>query len=218
MTYDLIIFDYDGVVADSEVLNSTVMAEQLTAIGLPTSLDDVLAAYTGKRWRDNRPVVEAALGGPCPDDFHTNWFATCRARAPHQLKPVRGVLSFLNTRSERRCIASSSGPDWIGIGLDLFGLTDHFDGSVFTGLAVERGKPHPDLFLHAAHSLGVDPARTLVIEDSEAGVTAGVAAGMTVVGLTAGGHIRDGHAERLVARGAHHIADSYAAVGAFMTR
>ena len=60
MTYDLIIFDYDGVVADSEVLNSTVMAEQLTAIGLPTSLDDVLAAYTGKRWRDNRPVVEAA--------------------------------------------------------------------------------------------------------------------------------------------------------------
>ena len=62
MNYDLIIFDYDGVVADSEVLNSTVMAEQLTAIGLPTSLDDVLAAYTGKRWRDNRPTVEAALG------------------------------------------------------------------------------------------------------------------------------------------------------------
>ena len=75
MPYDLIIFDYDGVVADSEVLNSTVMAEQLTAIGLPTSLDDVLAAYTGRRWRDNRPVVEAALGRPCPEDFHTTWFA-----------------------------------------------------------------------------------------------------------------------------------------------
>ena len=96
MTYDLIIFDYDGVVADSEVLNSTVMAEQLTAIGLPTSLDDVLASYTGKRWRDNRPVVEAALGGPCPDDFHTNWFATCRARA----RRVPPGLSGADARSD----------------------------------------------------------------------------------------------------------------------
>ena len=216
MKYDLIIFDYDGVVADSEVLNSTVMAEQLTALGLPTSLDEVLAAYTGKRWRDNRPVVEAALGRACPEDFHTNWFATCRARAPRQLKPVPGLVDFVAARPEARCIASSSGPDWIGVGLDLFGLTDHFDGAVFTGLVVERGKPHPDIFLHAARRMGADPARTLVIEDSEAGVTAGVAAGMTVVGLLAGGHVRDGHAERLRDRGAHHLADSYAAVAAFI--
>ncbi len=218
MTYDLIIFDYDGVVADSEVLNSTVMAEQLTAIGLPTTLDQVLAAYTGRRWRDNRPMVEAALGRPCPDDFHTNWFSTCRARAQTQLKPVPGLLDFVAERSEARCIASSSGPDWIGVGLALFGLADHFHGAVFTGLNVERGKPHPDIFLHAARNMGVDPARVLVIEDSEAGVAAGVAAGMTVVGLTAGGHVRDGHADRLTARGAHHLADSYAAVAAFMDR
>jgi HAD superfamily hydrolase (TIGR01509 family) len=214
--YDLIIFDYDGVVADSEVLNSTVMAEQLTALGLPTSLDEVLAAYTGKRWRDNRPVVEAALGRACPEDFHTNWFATCRARAPEQLKPVPGLVDFVTARPEARCIASSSGPDWIGIGLELFGLKDQFDGAVFTGLVVERGKPHPDIFLHAARRMGADPARTLVIEDSEAGVTAGVAAGMTVVGLLAGGHVRDGHAELLRDRGAHHLADSYAAVAAFI--
>jgi HAD superfamily hydrolase (TIGR01509 family) len=200
------------------VLNSTVMAEQLTAIGLPTTLDQVLAAYTGRRWRDNRPMVEAALGRPCPDDFHTNWFSTCRARAQTQLKPVPGLLDFVAERSEARCIASSSGPDWIGVGLALFGLADHFHGAVFTGLNVERGKPHPDIFLHAARNMGVDPARVLVIEDSEAGVAAGVAAGMTVVGLTAGGHVRDGHADRLTARGAHHLADSYAAVAAFMDR
>jgi HAD superfamily hydrolase (TIGR01509 family) len=216
MTYDLIIFDYDGVVADSEVLNSTVMAEQLTALGLPTSLDDVLATYTGRRWRDNRPLVEAALGRACPDDFHTTWFATCRERAPYQLQAVPGVLDFVAARPEARCIASSSGPDWIGVGLNLFGLTDQFEGSVFTGLAVERGKPHPDIFLHAARTMGVDPSRTLVIEDSEAGVAAGVAAGMTVVGLLAGGHIRDGHAERLRAKGAHHVADGYANVTAFI--
>lgn len=218
MTYDLIIFDYDGVVADSEVLNSTVMAEQLTAIGLPTTLEDVLGAYTGKRWRDNRPAVEARLGRACPDDFHTTWFATCRQRAPHQLQPVPGMIDFAQTRPEARCIASSSGPDWIGVGLDLFGLTDHFGGSVFTGLAVERGKPHPDLFLHAARTMGVDPSRALVIEDSEAGVSAGVAAGMTVVGLLAGAHVRDGHAERLAARGANHLAATYREVAAFMDR
>ena len=100
MPYDLIIFDYDGVVADSEVLNSTVMAEQLTAIGLPTSLDQVLATYTGRRWRDNRPVVEAALGRPCPEDFHTNWFAACRARAPLHLKPVPGLIDFVIPASQ----------------------------------------------------------------------------------------------------------------------
>jgi HAD superfamily hydrolase (TIGR01509 family) len=218
VTYDLIIFDYDGVVADSEVLNSTVMAEQLTAIGLPTSLDEVLVAYTGKRWRDNRPVVEAALGRACPEDFHTTWFATCRERASIQLKPVPGMIDFITGRAEARCIASSSGPDWIGVGLELFGLADHFEGAVFTGLNVEHGKPRPDIFLHAARTMGVDPARALVIEDSEAGVTAGVAAGMTVVGLTAGGHVRDGHAERLIAKGAHYIADSYPAVAEFMNR
>jgi beta-phosphoglucomutase-like phosphatase (HAD superfamily) len=92
VTYDLIIFDYDGVVADSEVLNSTVMAEQLTAIGLPTSLDQVLATYTGRRWRDNRPVVEAALGRPCPEDFHTTWFAACRARGDVVVVEAAGGL------------------------------------------------------------------------------------------------------------------------------
>jgi len=218
MTYDLIIFDYDGVVADSEVLNSTVMAEQLTAIGLPTSLDDVLTNYTGRRWRDNRPLVEAALGRACPDDFHTTWFATCRERAPHQLQAVPGVLDFVASRPEARCIASSSGPDWIGVGLDLFGLTGMFENAVFTGLDVEHGKPNPDIFLHAAARMRADPARTLVIEDSEAGVTAGVAAGMTVIGLTAGGHIRDGHAERLTARGAHRIVSSYGELDAILPR
>lgn len=218
MSYDLIIFDYDGVVADSEVLNSTVMAEQLNALGLPTTLDDVLASYMGRRWRDNRPTVEAALGRPCPDDFHTTWFAECRARAPQQLKPVPGLVDFVEARSEARCIASSSGPDWIGVGLDLFDLTAAFEKAVFTGLVVERGKPHPDIFLHAAKAMGVEPGRTLVIEDSEAGVCAGVAAGMTVVGLLAGGHIRSGHAERLSARGADVLCASYDEVARFIER
>ena len=81
MTYDLIIFDYDGVVADSELLTSAIMAEELTALGLPTTLDEVLTDYVGRRWRDNRALVEARHGRPCPEDFHPNYSRISRARA-----------------------------------------------------------------------------------------------------------------------------------------
>lgn len=219
MTYDLIIFDYDGVVADSELLTSTIMADELTALGLPTTLDEVLANYVGRRWRDNRALVEARHGRPCPEDFHRNYTRISRERAQAELQPVRGLLDFLHRRTEPRCIASSSGPDWLALGLDRFGLAEMFADRVYSAaLHVERGKPHPDVFLYAAKAAGVDPARTLVIEDSEAGVTAGLSAGMTVVGLTAGGHVREGHADRLRERGAHHIAETYPAVAAFMDR
>lgn len=219
MKYDLIIFDYDGVVADSELLSSSILAERLTAAGLPTTLDEVLAQYVGRRWRDNRALVEARYGRPCPEDFHIGFSLETKARAQAELEPVPGLLDFLNLRSEARCIASSSGPEWLALGLDRFGLTEMFGERVYSAaLHVERGKPHPDVFLYAARDLDVDPARVLVIEDSEAGVEAGLAAGMTVVGLTAGGHVRDGLGERLTARGAHHVADSYVAVAAFMDR
>ncbi|WEK39160.1 MAG: HAD-IA family hydrolase [Candidatus Brevundimonas colombiensis] len=219
MTYDLIIFDYDGVVADSELLTSAIMAEELTALGLPTTLDEVLTDYVGRRWRDNRALVEARHGRPCPEDFHPNYSRISRARAQAELEPVAGLVDFLHRRTEARCIASSSGPDWLALGLDRFGLAEMFADRVYSAaLHVERGKPHPDVFLYAAKIQGVDPARALVIEDSEAGVMAGVSAGMTVVGLTAGSHIREGHAARLRQRGAHHIAESYDDVAAFMDR
>lgn len=219
MTYDLIIFDYDGVVADSELLTSTIMAEQLTALGLPTTLDEVLSEYVGRRWRDNRALVEARHGRPCPDEFHVNYSRISRERAQSEMEPVPGLIEFLNSRTETRCIASSSGPDWLSLGLDRFGLSEMFADRVYSAaLHVDRGKPHPDVFLYAARTLGVDPARTLVIEDSEAGVQAALSAGMTVVGLTAGGHVREGLAQRLTAKGAHHVADSYDAVAAFMDR
>ena len=125
------------------------------------------------------------------------------------LTTVPGLADFLAGRNELRCIASSSPPDWIELGLLRFGLSGKM-GPVFSAAVhVTRGKPHPDLCLHAAATMGADPARTLVIEDSPTGVLAGVAAGMRVVGLCAGGHIRDGHAERLTEAGAHHIALSW---------
>lgn len=215
--YDLIVFDYDGVVADSELLNNLVLSELLTECGLATSLDDALSIYMGKRWLDCVPLIEDRLGGPCPGHVHGEWTRRCHERAASELRPVAGFRDFLASRREQRCIASSSPVAWIEMGLERFGARASFGDAIFSAAVhVTRGKPHPDLFLHAAAMMGVDPARALVIEDTPTGVRAGVAAGMTVVGLCAGGHIRDGHAQRLQEAGAHHVAGDYAAVAHFM--
>ena len=209
--YDLIVFDYDGVVADSELLNNVVLSELLSECGLETSLDDALSTYMGRRWLDCLPLIERRLGGPCPDHVHGEWTRRCHARAASGLQPVAGLVDFLAGRTERRCIASSSPVSWIEMGLERFGVRAAFGDSIFSAAVhVARGKPHPDLFLHAAAAMGVDPSRAIVLEDTPTGVTAGVAAGMTVIGLCAGGHIREGHADRLRAAGAHQVVDSYA--------
>ena len=209
MKPELIIFDYDGVVADSELLNNMALAEVLTGIGLPTTTDEAIAAYMGKRWLDCRPLIEARMQGPCPDTVHADWTRLCHERAHIELTTVPGLTDFVEGLAQPRCIASSSPPEWIEAGLTRFGLTGRL-GPVFSAAVhVTRGKPHPDLFLHAAEAMDADPGRTLVIEDSATGVLAGVAAGMRVVGLCAGGHIRDGHARRLEAAGAHHVAHSW---------
>ena len=211
--YDLIVFDYDGVVADSELLNNLVLSELLTECGLATSLDEALSTYMGKRWLDCVPLIEERMGGACPDHFHGEWTRRCHERAATELGPVTGFVDFLASRGERRCIASSSPVGWIEMGLERFGVATSFNGPIFSAAVhVARGKPHPDLFLHAAAEMDVDPVRAHVIEDTPTGVRAGVAAGMTVVGLCAGGHIRDGHSERLEAAGAHHVVSDYGAV------
>lgn len=215
--FDLVIFDFDGVVADSELLNNQAMAEVLTELGLPTTLDDALANYMGRRWLDCVPDIEARLGRPCPDTALGDWTRLCHARAATDLTAVPGAADFMADLTLPRCIASSSPPAWIELGLKTLGIAPAHAGPIYSGAVhVTRGKPHPDLFLHAAAELGVAPDRTLVIEDSPAGVQAGAAAGMTVIGLLAGGHIRDGHGARLAAAGAHHLLTDYAAVAAFI--
>ena len=215
--FDLIIFDYDGVIADSELLNNTVMAELLGEIGLPTTLDDALASYLGKRWLDCEPIITKRLGAPCPPGLREEWTRRCHTRAERELSSVAGFETFLSARSERRCVASSSPPDWIEMGLRRFGADQAFNGPIFSAAVhVTRGKPHPDLFLFAAEAMQAAPSRTLVIEDSPTGVIAGVAAGMTVIGLCAGGHVRDGHAQTLADAGAHQVFDSYADLTAWM--
>lgn len=208
--FEAIIFDFDGVIADSEVLANRVLADMVTALGRPTSLDDALGRYMGKRLPDLIAAIESDLGKPVAGSFAQDIQAATLASFRSDLREVQGARAFLEAHAGvNRCIASSSSRERLAMSLDVLGLTGHFAGSVFSADEVSRGKPHPDLFLMAAMRMGADPSHCLVIEDSESGVRAGRAAGMTVVGFCAAGHIRSGHPERLVAAGAHHMANNW---------
>lgn len=217
MKHELVIFDFDGVIVDSETLANQVLADELTALGCPTSLDEAFDTYMGHHWDDCLALVEKRWGH-LPPELRARVDAEIVARLPAELKTVAGVEHFIERLGDRpRCVASSSPPEWLEKRLAMFGLAHHFDGRLFSAAVhVSRGKPHPDIYLHAAEAMQAVPTGAVVIEDSPTGVRAGVAAGMTVIGLCAGSHIRDGHAERLHAAGAHHVAVSYDEVAAIV--
>ncbi len=208
-----LIFDFDGVIADSEALANTVLAEFVTALGHPTNLEDSLQRYTGSRWADVIAKIEAAVGKPVPAGFSDDLKFATLDRFRTDLREVSGAGKFIEKFSGvPRCIASSSSIDRLQLCLEVLQLTDKFGGNVFSADMVSRGKPHPDIFLLAADRLGVDPKSCLVIEDSTGGIKAAVAAGMTAVGLCAASHIRAGHDLRLREAGAVHLAGSWAEV------
>jgi HAD superfamily hydrolase (TIGR01509 family) len=205
----LIIFDFDGVVADSEHLAMRVLAEGLSGLGLPTTADEAVRLYMGLGLVDCVQAMEIRLGCPLPDGFMTAQLEQVRRRVLAEVQPVQGLKTFLTAFAHvRRCIASSSKLDYIGRCLDRMLLAGWF-AHRFSGHDVERGKPHPDLFLKAAATLDVSPCDCVVIEDSPTGVVAGKAAGMLTFGLCAGRHIVQGHADRLAEAGADMIAESF---------
>jgi HAD superfamily hydrolase (TIGR01509 family) len=210
LTLAALIFDFDGVIADSEALANTVLAEFVSNLGRPTTRDEALDRYCGRRWDDVLTAIESALGRPLPVDFSDHLKAATLDRFRKDLREVRGATAFIRRFSAHpRCIASSSSINRLQLCLSVLGLQDSFGGHVFSADMVRRGKPHPDLFLFAADKLSVDPASCLVIEDSAGGIRAAVAAGMTAVGLCAASHIRPGHHLRLREAGATHLAGSW---------
>lgn len=212
MNFQAIIFDFDGVVADSEVRANQCLAESLTAIGLPTSYEDSLRFYCGYNWQESEKRIVEKLGRPLPADFREQHRERAKVKFAEGFEAVAGVKEFLDDLGPmQRAIASSSNPDYIAMSLEKFGFSHIFQGHVYSADGWSKGKPHPDIYWAAAEGLGVDPAKSVAIEDSPAGATAAVAAGMTVIGFCGGGHIldRDAHAEKLRAVGVHHIAYDY---------
>jgi beta-phosphoglucomutase-like phosphatase (HAD superfamily) len=214
-----LIFDFDGVIADSEILANAVLAEALCRLGLPTSLDQSLATYLGKRWPEVVAKAQTDLGRPLPENFAEDLKTAIHDRFRRDLTEVRGAGAFIAKFALLpRAIASSSSADRLKLCLEVLGLTDAFGGNVFSADLVTHGKPDPAIYLLAAARLKVAPAGCIVIEDSAGGVRAGLAAGMTVIGLTAASHLASGHDGTLKNAGAHHIATSWNEVDAIMTR
>lgn len=214
-----IIFDFDGTIADSEPSANQALAECLTALGMATTHDEAIAAYIGLRMSDCIRKAERIHDRRLPDDFAATCRARTRALLNENLKPVPGAAEFLQRCArEETAIASSSSVPGIEYSLALIGLEGFFTGRIFSAADIERGKPHPDIFLKAAGGLGAEASDCIAIEDGALGVQAAVAAGMTVIGLTAGSHCRPGHGDHLAALGAHFIAGSYDDVATLVAR
>ena len=206
-----LIFDFDGVIADSEAIANTVLAETVTGLGYSTTLDQSLVPLcppaVGRSHGRNRGRDRQAAAIQI---FPTNSKRATFARFRTDLKEVSGAADFIRRFAHLpRCIASSSSIDRLQLCLSVLNMEAEFGDHVFSADMVARGKPHPDIFLFAAGKLGVSPERCLVIEDSAGGIQAAVAAGMTAVGLCAASHIRDGHDVKLRDAGAVHLAQSW---------
>ncbi|MGW5348203.1 HAD-IA family hydrolase [Streptomyces sp. HUAS TT3] len=188
MGYDLVIFDNDGVLVDSEPVANTILAGYLTELGHPTSYEDSIRDYMGAAVHRVHDLVLERTGQRLPADFDETLHARTFAAFERELTPVPGVVDVLRAlaaQSAPYCLASSGSHARIRVGHRAAGLTRWFGEEViFSAQDVGRGKPAPDLFLHAARTMGVDPARCAVVEDSPLGVRAAVAAGMDVYAFT----------------------------------
>ncbi|RMB82140.1 HAD family phosphatase [Streptomyces shenzhenensis] len=189
MRYDLVVFDNDGVLVDSEPISNRLLAAYLTELGHPTSYEDSLRDYMGAALHRVHDLVADRTGQRLPDDFDDVFHARVFAAFERELKPVSGaveVLEKLAADGVPYCVASSGSHERIRVGHRTTGLDRWFEDSrIFSSQDVGRGKPAPDLFLYAAERMGVAPERCVVVEDSPLGVRAAVAAGMDVYGFTA---------------------------------
>lgn len=207
-----IIFDFDGVIADSEIRSAELLGRTLTAAGLPTSQEEALERYTGYGRVETLAAIAALWGARVPPDMAERLAAETALAFARPVPPIPGVEAFLaRTVHVPRAIASSSSTGYIRANLDHIGIAGYFGEHIYSGREhVARSKPFPDIYLHAAAALGLDPARVLVIEDSPVGARAALAAGASVVGLAAGSHCRPRQTAALRAEGVERVFASYA--------
>ncbi len=187
---DLIIFDCDGVLIDSEVLSADVLISELAAIGATIDRDYVRKHFLGRSFPTVARTISESFALTLPGDFEQRYRSRLLSLFETELRPTPGIANLLATLSVPSCVATSSSPPRVARSLAISGLAEHFGDRVFTASQVAKGKPAPDLFLFSADRMGADPARTLVIEDSGPGIAAARAAGMDVVVYTGGSHLR----------------------------
>jgi HAD superfamily hydrolase (TIGR01509 family) len=177
---ELVIFDCDGVLVDSERLAIKIDVKVLSKLGWEMSEAEVIDRFVGVSDSHFKRAIEAQIGRQLPDDWEDEFRPLYRAAFAQELTAVDGVVDALDQITIRKCVASSGTHEKMRYTLGLTGLYDRFDGHIFSATEVPNGKPAPDLFLYAAERMGVPPADCVVVEDSVMGVKAARAAGMRV--------------------------------------
>ena len=180
--FDLVIFDCDGVLVDSERITNSVFAEMLNEMGLPVTLEDMFDTFVGKSMATCLEIIQQKLGKPVPDNFVIEYRQRTNKALEENLKPVKGIHEVLAKLKLPCCVASNGVQEMIRIKLGITGLSRYFEKKIFSITEVARGKPYPDIFLYAAKKMEVHPKRCVVVEDTPTGVKAGFTAGMTVFG------------------------------------
>lgn len=203
----LVIFDCDGVLVDSEILSNGLLAEMMTELGHAMTTEEALQRFAGRSLADVLALAESVLGRPIPEELGRRYSRRLSERLRHELKPVAGAKETVAALACPHCVASSSTFERIRLSLDVTGLAPLFGDNIFSATQVAHGKPAPDLYLFAAKAMAAAPSACVVVEDSPLGVTAGVAAGMTVIGFTGAEH-GTGLTQRLSAAGARRVVAS----------
>jgi HAD superfamily hydrolase (TIGR01509 family) len=182
MPTELVIFDCDGVLVDSEVLGNQVLVQFVAELGLDLKLEEAIALFRGCKMADSVAIVEQRLGQPTPPDFVNDLRARTAEAFRHELRPINGIEQALSKIHVPVCVASSGPLEKIRLALQVTGLLSRFDPHIFSSYEIGSWKPEPGLFLHASASMNVRPSACVVVEDSILGVRAAVAAGMKVFG------------------------------------
>jgi len=209
----LVIFDCDGVLIDSEPIANRVLAQQLETIGLPMTVEDVMAQFVGRTRDGCLELAARKLGRELPAGFAARWDAALFDALASEVKAVDGVAELLGRLRVPWCVASNGTPHRMRMSLEAAGLLPLVEGRLFTASEVARPKPAPDLFLYAAAKMGAPPSRCAVIEDTPTGVRAGVAAGMRVLAYAAAAHAQHDALAREGAELFHDMAEVPALLG-----
>lgn len=208
----LIIFDCDGVLVDSEPLAVLAYERVYERHGMPGVGVDIISQCFGMKQADIIARIAELTGHRYPDHAQDDLWIETKELFTERLQPTAGLPGFLSRLKIDRCVASSSSLERIHHSLDVTRIAPFFGEAIFSSSMVKRGKPAPDIFLFAAERMGADPADCVVIEDSPFGVEGAVAAGMKAIGFTGGSHSYEGHGERLLSSGATVASPSWSGV------
>lgn len=209
MDCELIIFDCDGVLLDSEVISCAADAAAYCRLGYPMTMEEMALRFSGVPGEAIDEILSAELGITLPLDFRAAIKDDVLSKYRTELKVIEGVAETLDKLNIKKCVASSAAPAKLALGLVETGIYERLYPYIYSTALVEKGKPDPDIFLYAARQMGVSAENCVVIEDSVAGVTAATAAGMRSIGFTGGSHCVENQADRLIEAGASVVVSEF---------